>query len=49
MTLSRGHDSDTSVMGFNPERTHRRSPWDYVFVGAALLVCVAVVLWAALG
>ena len=22
-------------MGFNPHRTQRRSPWDYVFVAAA--------------
>jgi len=36
-------------MGFNPERTHRRSRWDYVFVGAAILVCIVMVLWAALG
>jgi hypothetical protein len=36
-------------MGFNPERTHRRSPWDLVFVGAALVVSAALVVWALLG
>lgn len=33
-------------MGFNPHRTHRRSIWDYVFVGSAILVAAALVLWA---
>ncbi len=33
-------------MGFNPHRTHRRSIWDFVFVGSAILVVVALVLWA---
>ena len=37
---------DTETMGFNPERQHRRSPWDLVFVGAALLIAAALVLWA---
>jgi hypothetical protein len=36
-------------MGFNPNRTHRRSPWDYVFVGAALLAAAGVLVWAVLG
>jgi hypothetical protein len=36
-------------MGLNPHRQHRRSNWDYVFVASALVVCVLVVLWAALG
>lgn len=36
-------------MGFNPNRVQRRSPWDYVFVGAALVVTAAVLLWALLG
>ena len=38
-----------AAMGFNPERQHRRSPWDLVFVGAALLTAAALVLWAFLG
>lgn len=36
-------------MGFNPDRQHRRSPWDLVFVGAALVVAGALVAWAFLG
>jgi len=36
-------------MGFNPDRQQRRSPWDVVFVGAALAVAAALVLWAFLG
>jgi hypothetical protein len=36
-------------MGFNPHRQHRRSPLDYVMVAAALLVCLALVVWAFLG
>jgi hypothetical protein len=34
-------------VGFNPFRQHRRSPVDYVLVAAALLVMVALLLWAA--
>jgi hypothetical protein len=30
----------------NPYRPHRRSPVDYVMVGAALAVIVALVVWA---
>lgn len=36
-------------MGFDPHRSHRRSPADYVMVGAALVICVALLLWAFLG
>jgi hypothetical protein len=36
-------------MGFNPHRPHRRSPLDYVLVGAALVVCALLVAWALLG
>jgi hypothetical protein len=36
-------------MGFNPHRTQRRSPWDYVFVASALLIAAALVIWAMLG
>jgi hypothetical protein len=36
-------------MGFNPEHQHRRSSWDVVFVGAALVIAAALVLWALLG
>lgn len=33
-------------MGFNPHRQHKRSNLDYVFVAAAALICIALVLWA---
>jgi hypothetical protein len=36
-------------MGFNPHRVQRRSSWDLVFVGAAIVVCAGLVLWALLG
>jgi hypothetical protein len=36
-------------MGFNPFRQTRRSPADYVLVAAALVVCVALVIWAFAG
>jgi hypothetical protein len=36
-------------MGFDPNRPHRRSPWDLLFVAAALLAAAAVVAWALLG
>jgi hypothetical protein len=36
-------------MGFDPHRKHRRSNVDYVLVAAAVLVCVALVVWAFLG
>jgi hypothetical protein len=36
-------------VGLNPFRQHNRSVADYVMVAAALVVCAALVLWAALG
>ena len=36
-------------MGFNPHRKMNRSPADYVMVGAALVICVGLVLWALFG
>jgi hypothetical protein len=36
-------------MGLNPFRQHRRTPADYVLVAAAVVVCLALVLWAILG
>lgn len=40
---------DTDPMGMDPTRPHRRRPSDYLFVGAAILVAVLLVLWAFLG
>jgi hypothetical protein len=37
------------AVGFNPQRQHRRSPFDYVMVGAALAVCLGLVVWAVVG
>jgi hypothetical protein len=36
-------------MGMNPFRPHKRSPADFVMVGAALVVITALVMWAFLG
>jgi hypothetical protein len=36
-------------VGFDPTRKHRRSNFDYFYVGAGLLVCVALVVWALFG
>jgi hypothetical protein len=36
-------------VGLNPFRQHRRSPADILLVAAALVVCLALVLWALLG
>lgn len=40
---------DTDRMGMDPTRPHRRRPSDYLFVGAAVLVALLLVLWALLG
>jgi hypothetical protein len=34
-------------VGLNPFRAHRTRPSDYVLVAAALLVTLALVIWAA--
>ena len=34
------------AVGLNPHRRQRRSPYDYLFVGAAVLAGVALVIWA---
>lgn len=36
-------------MGFNPQRKHVARKSDYLFVGAAALLCVGLVLWTLLG
>jgi hypothetical protein len=36
-------------VGFNPTRKHKRTNFDYFYVAAALLVCLALVAWALLG
>lgn len=36
-------------MGFNPHRPMRRSPADYLMVGAALVVVALLVAWAVFG
>jgi hypothetical protein len=52
--VRRGYGADDGApyrarMGFNPHRQHRRSSADYVMVGAAVVICLALVLWAAFG
>lgn len=39
----------TRGMGMNPFRPHKRSPADFVMVGAALLVLALLVAWAVRG
>ena len=36
-------------MGFDPNRKHQRSTFDYFFVAGAIIVCIALVAWAFLG
>jgi hypothetical protein len=36
-------------VGFNPFRQQHRSYADYLMVAAALVVCIALVVWALLG
>lgn len=47
---SRVNETLTSLrVGLNPFRQQNRSNADYVMVAAALLVCIALVVWALLG
>lgn len=34
------------AMGFDPTRKHARSPADYLFVAASVVVTLALVVWA---
>jgi hypothetical protein len=36
-------------MGFDPNRPQVRRPSDYLFVGAAVVLCIALLAWAFLG
>jgi len=36
-------------VGFNPHRQQRRTPFDYVMVGAAIIICLGLVIWAFFG
>ena len=40
---------DTGSVGFNPFHQRRRSAADYVMVAAAVVICAALVVWAAFG
>jgi hypothetical protein len=35
-------------MGFDPQRRQVRRPTDYLFVGAAVVACIALLVWALL-
>jgi hypothetical protein len=39
----------TADVGFDPTRKHKRTSFDYFYVAAGVIVCVALVLWALLG
>lgn len=45
--LRQERPGDTGDMGFNPFRARRRSPADYLYVAAGLILTLALVLWAA--
>jgi len=36
-------------VGFNPHAPQRRRPSDYVFVAGALIVAIALLVWALVG
>lgn len=36
-------------MGLDPTRQRRKSPFDYVFVGAAIVAAIMLVVWALFG
>jgi hypothetical protein len=40
---------DTEGMGFNPQRKRVARTSDYLFVAAAALLCVGLLLWTVLG
>ncbi len=43
------HGDDTEGMGFNPQRKRVARTSDYLFVGAAVVACVGLLLWVLLG
>lgn len=36
-------------MGFDPNRPHTKSPFDYWYVAAGVLVVIALLVWAIFG
>ena len=38
-----------ATMGFNPHRQYRRSNADYLMVGAAVIACLLLLVWALFG
>lgn len=36
-------------VGFDPRRQHKKSSFDYWFVGTAVVVCILLVVWAFFG
>ena len=36
-------------MGLDPTRKHRRTPFDYWYVGIGVLMFLALLIWAAFG
>lgn len=45
----RATSGDTCRVGFDPHRKQTRTPFDYVMVGAAFAIVIALVVWALLG
>jgi hypothetical protein len=55
-TASRRHEPlparaarHTALVGFDPTRKHKRTNFDYFYVGAGVLVCLVLVVWAVFG
>jgi len=40
---------DTDAVGFNPYQKFRATPADYALVGSALVVSIALLVWAFVG
>lgn len=48
-TLRAARRSILTALGFNPHAKHVRRPSDYVMVGLAVVLCLALVAWALFG
>ena len=39
-------DGHTWTVGFDPTRKYKKTRFDYAYVAASVIVCVALVIWA---
>ena len=49
LALGSARSRDTGPVGLNPFRPRQRSIADYLMVAGAVVVCVALLVWAAFG